>query len=77
MYLSCKAPKPDEVSNAGGASVAVSPDALAVNLCLVLEAMNEMKATVRRLDEYERKMRSRYRTLVRRLDHASIEALRA
>jgi hypothetical protein len=75
-YLSCRAPPPEEASNVGGASIVEGPDPLTVNLCLVLEAMTEMKATLKRLDEYERKMRSRYKTMVRRLDYASIEALR-
>jgi hypothetical protein len=39
--------------------------------------MIEMKATLKRLDEYERKIRSRYKKLLRRLDYASIEALRS
>jgi hypothetical protein len=38
--------------------------------------MIEMKATLKRLDDDERKIRSRYKKLLRRLDYTSIEVLR-
>jgi hypothetical protein len=64
------------VTGAGGARDLEGPDAITVNLCVLLEAMNERRAQLRRLDDYERKIRSRYKKLLRRLDYASIEALR-
>jgi hypothetical protein len=75
-YLSIGAPPAGDTSNAGGERDLEGPDALTVNLCVVLEAMNEMRAQLRRLDDYERKIRSRYKKLLRRLDYASIESLR-
>lgn len=76
-HLSIGALPAGNTSRAGGARDLVGPDAIAVNLCLVLKAMNEMRAQLRRLDDYERKIRSRYKKLLRRLDYASIEALRS
>ena len=75
-HLSIGAPPAGDTSMAGGARDLKGPDAITVNLCMVLKAMNEMRAQLRLLDDYERKIRSRYKKLVRRLDYASIEALR-